>query len=99
MIFSVSAMICLATSNYMMSWLGDLGLGVVKYYNVGPLFLTSAYFLLKQRGFFDKPTQRRADSRATGIQEIRAIGRTFFYDEDEELDISMIFFVVAAAVM
>ena len=43
-LFSVGAMIGLASSNFIMSMLGDLGLGVVKYYNVGPLVFSSLYF-------------------------------------------------------
>jgi hypothetical protein len=37
-------MIGLASSNYVISMLGDLGLGVVKYYNIGPLIFSSLYF-------------------------------------------------------
>ena len=44
-LYAVGSMFAMATANYLNGVLGHLGLKILFYYNIGPLVVSSTYFL------------------------------------------------------
>ena len=72
-LLSIGGMLGLATSNYLNGMLGELGLRVLFYYNVGPLIVCSLYFMAKSSGCFNRRPRGHLTSRNTGIYEARSL--------------------------
>ena len=89
-------MLSMATSNYLNGMLGKLGLRILLYYNVGPLSVCLIYFLAKQMGCFE-PNLKRSSARQTGIPSLLNIPRSLLRNDDDEIDLKMIGFIILAA--
>jgi drug/metabolite transporter (DMT)-like permease len=89
-------MFAMATANYLNGVLGHLGLKILFYYNIGPLVVSSTYFLAKNFGLFE-PNTKRSVSRQTGIPSLLNIQRSLIKNDDDEYDFKMIGFIFLSA--